>query len=114
MRCLPSEMTLRDWPLLGLQQPLLLSFEPQRRQAAGGIRPGIDIDAIMPKFDLGTYRMPVHDNFAERLTTSKEFIAYPDQILFFLLGQIDARAHPRMAEQVIAIGATKHQFIEEF
>ena len=62
-----------------------LAVNCQKREDAGGINAGVDVDPVRSQVGFGDRGVTVHDEFAEVLVAGQKFIADPEQVFRFLL-----------------------------
>jgi len=70
-------------------------------------------DAVCPEFRVETDAVPVHHDLAEVPIRIQELVADPEQVLGALLIEKHARAHPRVHEEVVALGVGCCEPLEE-
>ena len=86
---------------LGIEEPAVRSFDPQRGKHSRRIGPRVDADAVRPFLDLRRDGVAVDDDEPMIRIVEKETVPDPPQIGLPLLFESDSRPDSGMHEQIV-------------
>jgi hypothetical protein len=78
------------------------TLQHQTGQLSGRVGSGVDVDPVGANFRLSHWGVAVNDEFTELGFTEKKIGANPQQVLFALLCERNARSYSGVDEKVIS------------